>query len=162
MARSRYEYSTSPRKLEPEYKPQQKQNKKRKLHVVEDLPRQGIKISTEQKKKRTKATLVVIAIFALLLTISYRNSKINEKFTEVQSLKKELSSLQKENEQLKVNIENSLNFNNIEKLAKERLDSVNSNILGVILNKYKTETNSEYYNYYYHSQEEKKKKRKRK
>ena len=52
MARSRYEYSTSPRKLEPEYKPQQKQNKKRKLHVVEDLPRQGIKISTEQKKKR--------------------------------------------------------------------------------------------------------------
>ena len=44
MARSRYEYSTSPRKLEPEYKPQQKQNKKRKLHVVEDLPRQGIKI----------------------------------------------------------------------------------------------------------------------
>ena len=51
MARSRYEYSTSPRKLEPEYKPQQKQNKKRKLHVVEDLPRQGIKISTEQKKK---------------------------------------------------------------------------------------------------------------
>ena len=55
------------------------------------------------------------------MTISYRNSKINEKFTEVQSLKKELSSLQKENEQLKVNIENSLNFNNIEKLAKEKL-----------------------------------------
>ena len=51
---------------------------------------------------------------------------------------------------------------NLAKVAKERLDSVNSNILGVILNKYKTETNSEYYNYYYHSQEEKKKKRKRK
>ena len=127
MARSRYEYSTSPRKLEPEYKPQQKQNKKRKLHVVEDLPRQGIKISTEQKKKRTKATLVVIAIFALLLTISYRNSKINEKFTEVQSLKKELSSLQKENEQLKVNIENSLNFNNIEIIGSERGSHRNGN-----------------------------------
>ena len=121
MARSRYEYSTSPRKLEPEYKPQQKQNKKRKLHVVEDLPRQGIKISTEQKKKRTKATLVVIAIFALLLTISYRNSKINEKFTEVQSLKKELSSLQKENEQLNVSIQNSVNISTIEKVAKEEL-----------------------------------------
>ena len=51
---------------------------------------------------------------------------------------------------------------NLAIVAKERLDSVNSNILGVILNKYKTETNSEYYNYYYHSQEEKKKKRKRK
>ena len=30
MARSRYEYSTSPRKLEPEYKPQQKQKYKGK------------------------------------------------------------------------------------------------------------------------------------
>ncbi len=29
--------------------------------------------------------------------------------------------LQKENEQLKVNIENSLNLNNIEKAAKEKL-----------------------------------------
>ncbi len=47
-------------------------------------------------------------------------------------------------------------------MAKERLDSVNSNILGVILNKYKTETNSEYYNYYYHSQEEKEKEEKKK
>lgn len=51
MARSRYEYSTSPRKLEPEYKPQQKQNKKRKLHVVEDLPRQGIKYQQNKRKK---------------------------------------------------------------------------------------------------------------
>ena len=39
----------------------------------------------------------------------------------MQDLKKELSSLEKENEQLKVNIENSLNLNTIEKLAKERL-----------------------------------------
>lgn len=39
----------------------------------------------------------------------------------MQSLKKELSSLQKENEQLKVNIANGLNLANIEKLAKEKL-----------------------------------------
>ena len=62
MARSRYEYSTSPRKLEPEYKPQQKQNKKRKLHVVEDLPRQGIKISTEQKNKGNSSSYCYICI----------------------------------------------------------------------------------------------------
>ena len=36
-------------------------------------------------------------------------------------MKKELSALQKENEQLEVNIENSLNLNNIEKQAKEKL-----------------------------------------
>ena len=110
MPRAGYEYSTSPRKLEPEYRPQKK---KQKIRVVEDLPRQEIKISKAQKRKRLQLTLIVIAIFGLLLTISYRNSQINEKFNETQRLKKELSSLQKENEQLKVNIANGLNLTNI-------------------------------------------------
>ena len=120
MAENRYEYTTSPRKLEPDYRPQ-RNTKKRKLKVVEDLPRQDVKISKIQKKQQLKLTFVVAGIFILLLTISYRNSQINEKFTEVQTQKKELSSLQKENEQLKVNIANSLNLNNIEKMAKEKL-----------------------------------------
>lgn len=117
MARSRYEYTTSPRKIQPDYRPQKKNN----LRVVKDTPKQGVKMTKEQKKRRMKVTLIVAAIFLLLLTISYRNSKINEKFSQVQTLKKELSSLEKENEQLKVNIENGLNLNNIEKLAKEKL-----------------------------------------
>lgn len=120
MARSQYEYGTSPRKLQPEI-PRKKQAKRKKLRVVEDLPRQDIHLSKEQKKRQTKLTLVVIGIFILLLTISYRNSQINERFSEVQSLKKELSSLQKENEQLKVSIENNINLNTIEKQAKEKL-----------------------------------------
>lgn len=115
-----YEFSTSPRKLEPELNPKRHKQRK-KLRVIEDLPRQEIKISKAQKRKQTKLTLIVIAIFALLLTISYRNSQINEKFTQVQSQKKELASLQKENEQLKVNIANGLNLNTIEKIAKEKL-----------------------------------------
>lgn len=118
MARAEYQYSTSPRKLEQEYR---SQKRKQKLRVVEDLPRQEVKVSKEQKRKRIQLTITVIAIFGLLLTISYRNSQINEKFNEMQSLKKELSSLQKENEQLKVNIANGLNLANIEKLAKEKL-----------------------------------------
>ncbi len=120
MARSRYEYETSPRKLEPDISKKRK-TQKRKLKVVEDLPRQDIKISREQKRRQTILTLIVIVIFIVLLTISYRNSQINEKFNQVQTLKRELSSLQKENEQLKVSIENSLNLNTIEKLAKEKL-----------------------------------------
>ena len=120
MSNSRYEYGTSPRKLQPDIKTKT-QTKKRNLKVVEDLPRQDVKISKEQKKKQTKLTVIVAIIFMLLLTISYRNSQINEKFSEVQSLKKELSALQKENEQLQVNIQNGLNLNNIEKLAKEKL-----------------------------------------
>ena len=43
----------------------------------------------------------------------------------MQSLKKQLSSLEKENEQSKVSIENSLNINTIEKLAKEKLGMQN-------------------------------------
>ena len=70
---------------------------------------------------RKRVVLLVVAIFVVLLTVSYRNSQINEKFSQVQKLKKELSSIQKENEQLKVNIENSLNLNNVEKIAKEKL-----------------------------------------
>ena len=114
MAKSRYEYETSPRKLEPEIR-------KKKIRVVEDLPRQDVKISKKQRERQTKLTLFVIALFVLLLTISYRTSQINEKFNKVQSLKRELSSLQKENEQLKISIENSLTSNTIEKLAKDKL-----------------------------------------
>ena len=120
MARTGYQYTTSQRKLEPDV--QRKRNKRqRKLKVVEDLPRQKVVVSPEQKKRQKNITLVVMGIFILLLTISYRNSQINEKFTEVQTLKKELSALEKENEQLEVTIENSLNLNNIEKQAKEKL-----------------------------------------
>lgn len=120
MASSRYEYETSPRKLEPDLQ-RKKQSKKKKLRVVEDLPRQEVHISKEQRKRQIKLTFVVVGIFIILLTISYRNSQINEKFNQVQTLKKELSSLEKENEQLKVSIENSLNLNTIEKEAKEKL-----------------------------------------
>ena len=115
---NRYQYETSPRKLEPDYKTEKK---RQNIRVVRDLPKQEVKISKEQKRKHRKATLLVLAIFALLLTISYRNTQINEKFNEIQNLKTELASLQKENEQLQVTIENSLNFSNIEKQAKEKL-----------------------------------------
>ena len=120
MARTRYEYTTSPRKLEPDIK-EKRHSQKRKLKVVEDLPRQDIKLSKEQKTKQIKVTFVVAGIFMLLLTISYRTSQINEKFSQIQTLKTELASLQKENEQLEVSIENGLNLNNIEKEAKEKL-----------------------------------------
>ncbi len=126
MISSRYEYETSPRKVEPDIRRKKQVNpnrqpRKKKLRVVEDLPRQEVKISKAQKKKQIKLTFVVVGIFILLLTVSYRNSQINEQFTKVQSLKKDLASIKKENEQLEVSIENSLNVNTVEKLAKEKL-----------------------------------------
>lgn len=120
MSKGRYQYETSPKKLEPDYNKPRKHDR-RNLKIVEDIPRDNIAISKEQKSKQIKLTLIVIGMFILLLTISYRNSQINEKFNYMQTLKKELSSLEKENEQLKVTIENSLNYNNIERQAKEKL-----------------------------------------
>lgn len=120
MSRNGYQYETSPRKLEPSV--QKNNNKKRSnIKIVKDLPRQEVRVPKEQRKKQARVTLWVVGIFIILLTISYRNSIINEKFNSVQNLKKELATVQKENEQLKVGIENSLNLNNIEKIAKEKL-----------------------------------------
>lgn len=120
MARSRYEYGTNPRKIQPEVE-RRKQVQKKRIRVVEDLPKQDVKISNKQKKEHMKLTFAVVTIFVILLAISYRNSQINEKFNQLQTLKRELSTMQKENEQLEVSIQNSVNLNTIEKLAKEKL-----------------------------------------
>lgn len=118
-----YQYGTSPRKVETEQKQRTKKqkHKKTKIKLVEELPRQQVKISKEQKKKHIKLTILALTVFAVLLAISYQNSQITVKFNEMQDKKKELATLQKENEQLEINIENSLNLSNIEKEAKEKL-----------------------------------------
>ena len=109
MAQAKYQYET-------------KQRPKRKaLKVVEDLPRQQIKISSEQRKRQLKMTVTVVGLFLLLLTISCRNSQIDRQFDKIQDQKKQLAALQKENEQLNVSIQNSINISNIEKVAKEEL-----------------------------------------
>lgn len=122
MAQARYQYGTSPRKIEPDYNRRAKKTpKKKQLKIVEDLPRQQVKLSSEQRKRQLKMTFVVAALFLLLVTISCRNSQIDRQFNKIQEQKKQLATLQKENEQLKVSIENSLNLSNIEKVAKEEL-----------------------------------------
>lgn len=122
MAQAKYQYGTSPRKIDSDYNRRNKKaTKKGQLKVVEDLPRQQIKVTKEQRKRQIKMTVIVVGLFLLLLTISCRNSQIDKAFNKIQDQKKQLSALQKENEQLKVSIENSLNLNNIEKVAKEEL-----------------------------------------
>lgn len=124
MAQLEYQYGTSPRKLEPDYNRKRKtkgKNTRKQLKVVKELPRQQIKVSKEQKRRHMKTTLTVIGLFLLLLTISCRNSQIDKQFNQIQNQKKQLAALQKDNEQLKVSIENSINISNIEKVAKEEL-----------------------------------------
>lgn len=119
---ARYQYETSPRKLQPRYKntPNSKTNKK-KLQVIKNDKNKKVGISNKEKEKRKSQLCSVLVIFALLLIISYRNSLITEEFKAIQNLKSDLTSIEKENKQLEVSIEGSLNLNKIEKIASEQL-----------------------------------------
>lgn len=116
---NRYQYETSPRKLEPEYEPiNEPYSKKKRVEVKKKANKPKQK---SQVKTNIKTITYVFLIFASLFVISYRNSLINESFNENEKLKSNLAAIEKENEQLKVNLENSLNLSNVEKLAKEKL-----------------------------------------
>lgn len=121
----RYEYETSPRKLEPDYVPPKKKKKNQNIKNVQEKE----KLKKIETKKHAKLIIYIGIGFLTLFTISYRNTVINENFAELKNLKTDLAVIEKENEQLKVNIENSLNYNNIEKMAKEKLgmQKVNNN-----------------------------------
>lgn len=123
MAYNRYQYETSPRKLQPEYEPRvKKYPKKSTAKKVKVVSRKQVRPKAKKKLKVEAKVMVYVAIgFTILLAISYRNSVINEKFAEIKTLKSNLAALQKENEQLEVSIESSLNLKTIEQSAKDLL-----------------------------------------
>ena len=112
-----YQYETSPKKLQPEYVPTKKAKKKTNVK-----PQNTKKPSKQQKNKYNYKPVVYIGLaFVMLFTISYRYSLINEEYNSKENIKSKVSAVQKENEQLKVSIENSLNLSTIEKAAEEKL-----------------------------------------
>lgn len=116
---NRYQYETSPRKLQPEYEPIRKKYPKKSTARSTKTETK----SRKKTKKQSKARIITyVAIgFTILFAISYRNSVINEKFAEIKTLKSNLAAIEKENEQLEVNIENNLNLKTVEQSAKELL-----------------------------------------
>lgn len=124
MARNYYQYDTNPRKIQTEEQMPRKNKTRKKsgLKVVKEMPKQQVEVSKEQKRKHVKLTMFAILAFTVLLAISYQNSQITVKFNEMQDQKKKLATIEKENEQLEINIENNLNIKNIEKEAKEKLE----------------------------------------
>ena len=134
-----YEYETSPRKVMPDYGTRVRSNtatKTRKrtnpkstrktstrinenIHTHEYVDKQ--KQAAMEIKKNVKIIFDIIVVFAVLLLLSYRYALINAKLTEKEGLKTQLSNIQKQNAQLKVNIEQGMNINNIEQAAKEKL-----------------------------------------
>ncbi len=122
---SNYEYETSPRKLKPIEEPKRHINKpkQKKLSKKEQerIASEEAKKRAQETKKKIKAVCYLVLGFAIVFALSYRNSQINEAFTQKQKLEKQISQVKKENEQLQVSIQNSLNLSQIEQLAKEKL-----------------------------------------
>lgn len=117
--KNNYMYETSPRKLKPEYNPPTK--KINKGEVQKKQNKSKTKTVNNLRKNKMKCIFGLIIMFSVLFTVSYRNAQISENYTKLKNQEKELSTLQKENGQLKVAIENSLNLGEIEQKAKEEL-----------------------------------------
>jgi len=125
MAKERgfkYEYETSPRKLKPNYEPKKEVPKKKKSYIDPKKEEKQKKANHKaENRRKLKIVMSLVLGFSLLFAISYRYSLINEEFNNVQKLKKDLSTIQKDNEKLAVNVDNQLNLTSIEQIAKNRL-----------------------------------------
>ena len=117
---SKYQYETSPRKLEPEYTPVKNPYKKKKT-TARNLQKAKKDKIKEAKKQKARAIKYIAIGFLIIFGISFRSSQIDESFTKVQELKEELAQIEKQNAQLEVAIENGMNLNNLEQEAKTQL-----------------------------------------
>ncbi len=116
-ARAYYQYETSPRKIQPQYEPKKNPYKKKKTSLKKSHKQKVAK----KTKYNYKPVIYVAMAFLMLCIISYRNSQITEKYNAKEQIKAQVSQVQKDNEQLRVSIENSLNLNSVEQEASSKL-----------------------------------------
>lgn len=136
-----YQYDTNPRKLKSDYtlprknqkqysKSKEKTNMKKRtkndnLSEKNKNTKEKMQDAKNQKKMiiKTKISISIkaILIFAVLFFIIFRNSQISEAFSKIQTLKNQIATIEKENDQLEINIQNSVNLQTIEQAAKEKL-----------------------------------------
>ena len=125
-----YDYSTSPKKLNPKLpiktSPKATPKKTNKQSENKDINKKEKESQKAEAQKifirRFKMVCILVMGFSILFAISYRYSLINEEFKTVQKFKRELSELEKQNDNLIVSIENKINLSAIEKTAKEKFD----------------------------------------
>jgi len=118
---NRYQYETSPRKLEPEYTPIKTPYKTKKTTARKVKKTSNNNRTKQLKKQQSVAIKYLLVGFAIIFGICYRNSQIDENFAAMQDLKEEVAEVEKQNAQLEISIENGLNLNNLEQEAKEQL-----------------------------------------
>lgn len=130
MPRTPYQYGTSPRKYEPEYttnrttkrKTETKSNPKKVITKKKSIKTQN-KTATKNNS-RVKQIIVVMAVFGMLLTISYREIAIMEMFNQKKDMETQLAEIEKENGQVEKSIkevESTLDWNKIKQIATEQL-----------------------------------------
>ena len=131
MPRTSYQYETSPRKYEPEYtrisstKEKKVQKKKvAKKNTAKVLAERQKAKKAQEKKNKFIQVVLVIAVFGMLLAISYREISIMEMFNQKKDMESQLAVIEKENGQVQKNIkeeESKLDWNEIKKRATEEL-----------------------------------------
>lgn len=133
MPRNSYQYGTSPRKYDIEYTTTAKQVKsKTKQKQVQTKPKElknktskaEAKKNVQEGKSRALQVVVVLAIFGMLLTVSYREIAIMEMFNQKKNLENNLAVIQKEDGQVEKSIkevESTLDWNSIQQKATEQL-----------------------------------------
>ena len=120
---SRYQYETSPRKLHIEYAPARKKYPKKSTAKQRNQKQNNKKISEQQAVKKVNSSIIlgIAVVFVVLFAVSYRNALIAEKYSDIKELKTQLSSIQKDNKQIEVNIESKTNLGTIEEKAQSEL-----------------------------------------
>lgn len=140
-----YQYETSPRKLKTDYSESRKKSSKvqnrRLSKSATSKSKERVKKENARRKDKSRAekdnsskktnisdarinfaiAFKCVLIFSIFFLIIYRNSLITQSSARIQTLRASITELQKETDQLEINIQNSLNTNNIEQAAKELL-----------------------------------------
>ena len=116
-----YQYETSPRKIEHEYNIPKKTKKK-----VQKPKIKSQKLKEKQKAKELKTAyfhfgVIIGAAILCVLFVMYRTVHINESFSEIQAMTRQISEIEKVNSQILVNVQNSLNLSTIETAATTTL-----------------------------------------
>jgi len=138
MPRASYQYGTSPRKYEPEYAPRTnkarstKKTTSNRVNAKKETKKSDAKKRIEkqrakkaqERKSRTLQVIAVLAVFGMLLALSYREIAIMEMFNQKKDLENQLATIQKENGQVEKSLreeESKLNWNEIKQTASEQL-----------------------------------------
>lgn len=103
------------------YKTQPKTQNSIQKEDKNNRAKNSLKNTTYNIKVKLKMVMFLITGFSILFAISYQNSLISESFNRKEQYKKKMEALSKTNQQIEVGIENSLNLNNIEQAAKDKL-----------------------------------------